>query len=347
MPVLGVGGVLQLRRELPEPVLLSPSAVAFHTNAINVNTEGFWTGDKVWVWGPRGLPFDLNGDGDPDFTGGWGMFFGSKYLLYGPRKARLTRGTAKWFGLSSEKPFARTTPGVDRTELFIYRDELDRLSFYKTFNGALAGSSADRLPIFNVDFRFLLLAPEGSAGYQQRLEPAYPPLTNYRLPESVTEQPLAQATTAALPGPTGLDDTRPWYFVGEMEDWSLELDANNIETTSLGERFGESTRALVTGGGQVNFFVNRFQRGYETDAMFLARLLITLEQGSKAEAIFKITNKQGLPTNNPNSKRIPISTVSYRAELLLVNTVTDTSADDVIRGSARFVTVGRVRLNIS
>lgn len=347
MPVLGNGGVIELRRELPEPTLVGTSAVAFHANAITVNGEGFWTGDKVWVWGPLGLPFDLNGDGDPDFAGGWGMFFGSKYLLYGPRKARLKSGTSKWFGLSSEKPFARTTPGVDRTELFVYRDELDRLSFYRTFNGALAGSVADRLPIFNVDFRFLLLAPEGSAGYQQRLEPAYPALSRYRLPNDASEIPLARVTTAAIPEPTGYDDTRPWCFVGEMESWSLELDSSNIDTTSLGERFGESTRALITGGGQMNFFVNRYQQGAEVDAMFLARLLITLEQGSKAEASFKVTSKRSLPTGNPNSRRMPISTVSYRAELMLVNAVTDTSADDVIRGSARFVTVGRVRLNIS
>ena len=346
MPVLGAGGVLEFRRELPEPVLLSPDATVLHVNSLDVSNEGFWTGDKVWVWGPRGLPFDLNGDGLPDVQGGWGMFFGSKYGLYGPRKTRLTSGASKWFG--SEPPFKTDpVPGqVDRTELYIYRDELDRVSFYTTFADALRGELSPRLQIFPVDFRFLLLAPAGSSGYQERLEPVYPEIASYRHPIGQTETRLSTVSTAALPEPTGYDADRPWTFIGEMDEWSLELDASSIDTTGLGDRFGENTRALVTGGGQVDFYVNRYQSSTESDSTFLARLLMTLEEASKAEAIFNLTTKASTKTTTNVGKRLPISDVAYRTQIILVNCVTNTAADDLIRGSARFVTVGRIRLDI-
>lgn len=346
MPVLGAGGVLEFRRELPEPVLLSPDAAVLHVNGLDVSNEGFWTGDKVWVWGPRGLPFDLNGDGLPDVQGGWGMFFGSKYGLYGQRKTRLTSGASKWFG--TEAPFKTApVPGqVDRTELYIYRDELDRISFYKTFADALRGETGPRLQIFPVDFRFLLLAPAGSSGYQERLEPAYPEIALYRHPTGQTETRLSAVSTAAIPEPTGYDADRPWTFIAEMDEWSLELDASSIDTTGLGDRFGENARALVTGGGQVDFFVNRYQNNTESDSTFLARLLMTLEEASKAEAIFNLTTKANTTATTNIGKRLPISDVAYRTQIILVSCVTNTAADDLIRGSARFVTVGRIRLDI-
>ena len=348
MPVLGAGGVLELRRELPPPTLVSVDAVAVSANALDFATDGFWTGDKVWVWGPRGLPFDLNGDDLPDVTGGWGMFFGSRWLLYGERKRRLSDGTKKWFG--TEDPFRRPAiDGVtDRLELFVYRDELDRLSFYRTFAEALTGSPENRIELYAVDFRFLLIAPAGSSGYQERLAAAYPELGSYRMELDRTEIRLDQVTTAPEAEPIGAGDDRPWSFVLEVEDWSLELDAADIDTTALGERFGESTRARVTGGGTLNYFVNRSQSSLEEiDATGLARLLITLEQGSTAEAIFNVTHRRENANWQPGYQRLPTANLSYKAPILLVSTVTNTAADDVIRGSARFVTVGRIRLDIN
>lgn len=346
MPVLGVGGVLDLRRELPPAVVLSPEAAVSHVNALDVATDGYWTGDRVRLWGPLGLPFDRNGNGIPDVTGGWGMFFGSRWGLYGPRRERLTSGAGKWFG--PEAPFLPPDPGpiVPDGEFWIHRDQLDRLTFYESLEDAMDGDPAQRILFFPVDFGLLLLAPVGSTGYAGRLAPAEAAIAALRLPEGTSEQRLEQLTDAALPEPVGADDTRPWRFLAEMEEWTLELDANEASTTAVGERFSESTRTLISGSGTLNFHISRTESGDELDSTFLARLLLLLEKGGKAEANFNLTKRAGSYTVTQGFRRLPTADTRYNASLLLVATAVNTRADDVIRGTARFATVGPVKMLI-
>lgn len=347
MPVLGAGGVLELRRELPSPVVVSPAAVRPHVNALDISEDGFWTGDTVFVWGPRGLPFDLNGDGRPDLRGGFGMFFGSTLGLYGPRAARLQSGSSKWFG--PEPPFQspEIPDEVDRIELFIFRDNLDRISFYRTLEGALDGEPEDRLEFFPVDFGLMLIAPAGSTGYQERLAPTYPDLTAFRFPESESDLRLEQISQAAIPEPIGDDDDRPWYFIAEMDEWSLELSSTEIDTTALGQRFGESVRAMVTGGGQLNFYMNRFETETEVDGTYVSRLLTLLDKGCKAEAAFSLGPAAPQYEYQPDYRRLPQKNGAYKAELVFTRNSINTRAGDFIRGSATFVTVGRIKLALS
>lgn len=346
MPVLGVGGVMELRRELPPAVVVSPAAVRSHVNTLDITEDGFWIGDPVWVWGPRGLPFDLDDDGRPDLRGGFGMFFGSELGLYGARAARLQSGASKWFG--TEAPF-QTPPGqaiTEGTQLFIFRDSLDRISFYRTLDDALDGDPEKRLKIFPVDFGLLLLTPVGSTGYQERLSPALTELRSYRFPEGVSELRLEQIATVT-PEPTGDNDDRPWRFLAEMDEWSLELSSSEIDTTALGQRFGESVRALVTGGGEMNFYMNRFENAREIDGTYVSRLLTLLDKGCKVEATFSLAPAADEHTYKPGYRRLPQQFASYKAELILTRNSISTRADDLIRGSAMFVTVGRIKLALS
>lgn len=346
MPVLGAGGVLTLRRELPPALVVTPEAVRSHVDGIEVPEEGYWTGDKVYVWGPRGLPFDLNGDGRADLIGGFGMFFGSRLTLVGARAARLISGSSRWFGVEPPFQTPEDTTRVDRAELFVFRDSLDRITFFRTFEAALDGDPAGRLQIFAVDFGRMLVAPVGATGYQDRLAPTYPDITTAPMPAGIESRRLTSISTAALPEPEGDASDRAWTFIAEMDEWSLELDARDIDTTGLGEAFGEATRALVTGGGQMNFFVNRFQTTSESDATFLTRLLILLDQGCKAEASFRMTTKASPYTPYPEQRRLPINDVFYKADLVITANAINTRAEDVIRATANFVTVGRIKLSI-
>lgn len=347
MPVLGVGGVVEFRRELPSSVVVSPAAVRSHVDSLDITEDGFWIGDQVWVWGPRGLPFDLNNDGRPDLQGGFGMFFGSALGLYGARAARLQSGASKWFG--TEAPF-QTPPiqaNTEGAELFIFRDTLDRISFYRTLDEALDGDPEQRLTIFPVDFGALLITPVGASGYRDRLAPALPQLRGLQFPENVTELRLEHITTAVLPEPTGDDDDRPWRFLAEMDEWSLEMSSSEVDTTSLGQRFGESVRALVTGGGEMNFYINRFETETEIDATYISRLLTLLDKGCKVEAKFSLAPAASEHTYRPGYRRLPQQHGSYMAELLITRNSINTRADDLIRGSAMFVTVGRIKLALS
>lgn len=347
MPVLGAGGVLELRRELPPAVVIGPEAARLHVNGFDLSQQGFWTGDKVWVWGPKGLPFDLNGDGLPDIQGGFGMFFGSRLGLYGARSARLQSGASKWFG--PENPF-QASPGtevINGLELYIFRDSLDRICFYNTLPEALDGDPDERLEVFPVDFNALLIAPAGSSGYTQRLEPAYADLAAYRFTKGEYEVCADQITSELIPEPTGDDDDRPWRFLAEMDEWSLELDSREIDTTAIGQQFGESTRALVTGSGSINFFVNRVEDHRRYDSTFIARLLILLQQGCKAEAVFHVARQEAPYPIRDNQKNVSRGNLSYKAELLLSQNAINTRADDIIRATARFVTIGRVKLVLS
>lgn len=347
MPVLGSGGVLELRRELPPPVAIGTGALRVHANSVDLTQPGYWTGDKVFIWGPRGIPFDLNGDGTPDLDGGFGMFFGSTLGLYGPRAARLQSGESKWFG--SEPPFGPSdaTPIVTSTQLYIFRDRLDRISFYQTLSDALEGGTEKRLKLFPVDFGLLLIAPAEGSGFAARLQPGFSDLASYAFVEGESEKRADQITDKFLPEPKGDNSDRPWRFMAEMDDWVLELDASEIDTTGIGQQFGESTRALVTGGGTINFFLNRVEDEDNVDATYLARLMILLEQGCKAEAVFTVAKPKAKYPVLANQRRVPRGGISYNAELIFSQSAVNTRADDLIRGSAKFVTIGRVRLAVS
>lgn len=347
MSVLGVGGVLELRREQPSPVIISPAAARVFSNSIELAEAGFITGDLVWAWGPRGLPFDFNGDGRPDLIGGFGMFFGSELGLYGPRAARLISGNSNWFG--PEAPFE--TPNQDDIiygiPLYIFRDELDRVSFYRTFGEAVEGAANGRLQLFPVDFGVMLIAPAGATGYQDRLEPAYPDITAYSFATGESEVQLEKVSTLAEPEPTGADSDRAWRFVAGLEEWTLNLTAQEIETSGLGQQFGDATRAIVTGAGDLNFIFSPEEEEGRMNAGYLARLLLILQQGCKAEASFTVFPSDDCLPGEPDPGMNYSSDLSYRTDLIFTSVAVSTRFDDVVRGSASFVTVGRVKLVFS
>ena len=42
-----------------------------------------------------------------------------------------------------------------------------------------------------------------------------------------------------------------------IREYSLTLDAPSIDTTIVGEKFGEAVKSLVSGGGSFEFFIDR------------------------------------------------------------------------------------------
>ena len=54
-----------------------------------------------------------------------------------------------------------------------------------------------------------------------------------------------------LPRPTNTQgEAAPyWQIVCDLREWSIQLDAPSVDTTSVSEKFGEAVKSFVSGGG--------------------------------------------------------------------------------------------------
>lgn len=307
MAVLGAGGTLSLRREAPEPELIAIDAVHYATNSVYVTDQGFWSGDQVTVTSTLGLPFNP-GNGTAPCPDGYTMYAGSFWLL-GPNRTHVSDDNDTFYNANDDAPFyVRTTDTtLDQTETyFIYRDQLDRISFYTTYEAALKGNAAHRVPILKVDFQSLSLSPA----------------------------PIAGAIDKWL-----------WTVQGQMSEWSLNLSAQEVDTTAIGDRFGESVKSIVTGGGSIDFLVDR-KRSYDQennemqDSTSLMRLLLMCERGCKADAEFWMISDQ------PDRCSLLPGDLYYETQLLVTSVAVNTRATEFIAGSLNFVTVGEIKLQM-
>jgi hypothetical protein len=120
----------------------------------------------------------------------------------------------------------------------------------------------------------------------------------------------------------------------------LELSAPNVETTALGEKFGESVKSLVTGGGSLDFLIERRTELGESDATNLLQLLMLTEKGCKAEAQFWMINDRA----GQNCAGLAPGDLFYEAEVLITQTAVNTRPTELIAGTASFATTGRIAL---
>jgi len=304
MAVLGAGGSLRLRREAPDPVALTTEATHYTSNSLYVLDPAFWSGDQVTVSASSGLPFNIGGNvaACPD---GYAAYTGSEWLV-GPNRTHVADDNDTFYNTDNNVPFyvtADDTGLIQSQTYFIYRDQLDRVSFYTTHEAALKGDTSQRVSILEVDFNSLSLAPYGSS------------------------------------------DQWLWTVQGQMSEWSLNLTAQEVDTTSIGDRFGDAVKSIVTGGGSIDFIVDRRiaydQQGAEmTDSTALMRLLLMTEKGCKADAEFWMIEDQV-----DRCKLLP-GDLYYETQLLITSVAINTRATEFIAGSLNFVTVGEIKLQM-
>lgn len=199
---------------------------------------------------------------------------------------------------------ADTTPY--RNRLYVHVDVLNRLSFYRTRAAALAGANdvtrenidqsafmtrADgsftyTLPLGDYSSAAVIDDPlettslesadiVGTAGSLSDYPPPYddPSLdagaTAYDnanvAPRSEIIQPAYQQ-----PAPDALIELRlvnEWKLQMCLQEWSLNLNANEIDTTGLGDQFFDGVKSLVQGGGTFDFLIEREARDTRTTAI--------------------------------------------------------------------------------
>jgi hypothetical protein len=360
MPVLGVGGVVKLIREAPDALVLPSSALQSSYNSIYVRNPEYWNGDEVQIFSSVGLPLDTASDG-PDCPDGHAMYQGSDWYL-GSNRSHIANNNDAFYDATEGDPFYMREEECGLTTnktFYIYRDQLDRISFYTSRAAALAGSLNGRVPLFNVDYGSLVMTPTGTAEYQNAIADCVAYLGEY-LYSDVQDEVTLQSICAFAPtytqpaaGTTEYDnmDIAPRYYIDseyetgalwllqcDLEGWTLNLSAPEVDTTAVGEKYGEAVKSVVNGGGVFDFLVDRKASDTEHDSTTLMRLLLLTEKGCKAKAQFWMIT-------NPEAGMLP-GQLYYETNLLVTSSAVNVRPGDMIAGSANFVTVGEIALKM-
>jgi len=353
MAVLGDGGVVRFRREAPNPILVSSSLMRVGIDVLLISNQDFWNGDEVYLFSENGLPFST-----ASAPGGVGCYFGSKWEL-GPNRIHVTGGSDQYYqviGDDGEDFYNEGTPDTDGI-FFIHRDSLDRVSFYDNRAAAINGKSSDRINLRSLDFGALLISAAGTEAYNAILaqyasdfiEESGGSIAGEVMLDDSYERLPAYLQLVADYETCQIEETLPcnpinnltWIVQGGMREWSLDLEAASVSTTSVGQKFGENIKSIVTGGGSFDFIVGRTTSEAQYDSTALMRLLLMTEKGSKAEAEFYMIQGSG-----GGCGEVASGDLYYESDILVTSIAISTRVDDVIVGTAQFVTTGAVELRM-
>jgi len=363
MAVLGTGGKVRLRREAPEPTVLSPGNINLGSNAIYVRNPAFWSGDEVTINSANGLPIDSgDADSEPDCPDGHAMYYGSEWRL-GSNRDHITNENDDFYSATNTDQFYMREEECGLTTsatYFIYRDQLDRVSFYTTRSASLTGATGSRVPLFKVDFGSLIIAASGTEAYNNAITECAADLGDYYFSDGQDEVTLESICDFAPDYEEPAADTaeydnadfEPRYYINageeaavwrvqcDLSQWTLNLNAPEVDTTAIGERFGEAVKSVVSGGGTMDFVVERESYTGNEDPTTLMRLLLLTEKGCRTDAQFwMIDNRTAVDTLLPGD-------LYYDTEILITSVAINTRAGDIIAGSMNFVTVGEIALRM-
>lgn len=135
----------------------------------------------------------------------------------------------------------------------------------------------------------------------------------------------------------------PWIIQGCIAEWSIELDAAGVNTTAVGDKFGENVKSIVSGGGSFDFDIDRKASEASYDSTALMQLLLLTEKGSKAEAEFYMIVDRDLSASRP--ELLP-GDLYYECDILITNIAVNVRAGEIIVGTANFVTTGPIQLRM-
>jgi hypothetical protein len=296
--ILGYGGVIELSREWPELTVFPTSSTKATAaeNYILSREPGFWTGQRVWMHCERGVPVKPPSSAwapCPDGYRFWGDTDTTK--VAGPFTTHRGTGDGAFWRLSDSGKFweDHSTVGLIKTiAAYIHRDPLDRLSFYASELGAINKNGNELLHLFSVDYAALLLA--GYANQSQYttavaevgLDSFLAKPTAETKASNLTDIPLIVNEIASDP------ETRGWYALVACKDWALQTEPTLLDTTAIGDEFGDNVKDVVRGAGSFNAFIPISQaKAGQIDSRGLIRLMLMTEIGARARARFRIQDQ--------------------------------------------------------
>lgn len=379
MAVLGVGGKLLLKRKAPEACVLSGAGLNWDSNTYPTICPGYWNGDHI---NAECLPVVTPGElaGDPDY---WANYRGGTYYL-GPNRTHIATDTDGFYKKGTESYpdgqqqdasqfYARVgdvsdgdlISGCKGSDYWIHIDELGKVSFYTSRCAALAGCPDDRVDLAAVG-NDIVVAPYGHGEYLNAVWQCFDGLhSDYQFSDVADAITLvsicADAPTYQKPEANPNDETNAydnanvlprserqvdpyWECVADLREWSLDLSAPEVDTTSVAEKFGTAVKSLVSGGGTTEFFIDRkcFSDG-TTNGLTLMQLLLMTEQGCEASARFYMVQRDEDCGVDPCNGLVS-GDLFYESEVLVTQTAVNMRPTELVVGTANFVTTGAIRL---
>ena len=133
-----------------------------------------------------------------------------------------------------------------------------------------------------------------------------------------------------------------WQVLCDIREWSLELEAPAVDTTAVAEKFGNSVKSLVNGGGSSEFFIDRKCRDDgHSDGLDLLKLLMMTEKGCQAEAQFWMIQRDGCGVDCDGLVK---GDLYYQASILITQSAVNLRPTDLVAGTVNFVTTGEIKL---
>ena len=375
MAVLGTGGVLDISRAIPEPIALSSARIntGTTTTTISLTSPGYWAGDRIIIASSLGVPFDVNGDGYADCPDGHGIYRGgtwdtgisrsfytgsdtdaspfyhqytaTAYLITEGGDQLVTQAGDALIALTGEEDNddfynnAANTGLATQADGYMSRDELDRIRLWTTEAAAHSASGAEKA-ISKVNCgNFVVTYYDDAAAYTAAINTAATSLNALSLLQS--EQPLTSVITL----PAGFDAlcaeaNRNWKMQCDLQEWVMSIDATNLDTTAIGETFGEHVKSLVRGAGSLQFFADHRSITGEEDSLALLRLVLLTQNQCNTRArfyLYKGRNESGATIDG---------SVYYECDILLTNSRLNTRATEAIAGTADFVATSEIKIKV-
>lgn len=373
MAVLGTGGLLEISREVPNPMALSWQRLNIGSTPYTITfaSPSYWQGDRIILAADGGLPIDLNGDGYADCPDGHGIYRGSIWAL-GPCKAWYTGpqdNSAPFYdnsvdplttedgdplttedgdqivgytGLNDSEDFyntAATTGLTTQTDAYMSRDLLDRIRLWTTEAAAHSQSGTEKSLLNVKPKNFAISSYIDSQDYTTAINSAIASIADLTIDGEVR-----LSTLIALPSGFDVlceDANREYKLQAYLQRWVLSLDAANLDTTAIGETFGENIKSLVRGAGSIDFMADHRSTANEQDSLALLRLVMLLQNECNTKARFYLYKNR-----NEADPKIDGS-VYYECEIVLTNSNLNTEAGDITTGTADFVATSEIALKVS
>jgi len=385
MPILGSGGRVLFKRPLPPTVDLPPEDYLPSCSAYNFNSAGWISGDLACI---NGLPIADEGGGFPSNVAGYASYQGSTLFL-GPNRTQISNNNDVFykddtedypdgaFGDDANFYAVNGVGGVPEDQLdkeecyWIGIDQFGKLRFYESRCAAIAGCPDNAVTLSqSPPFDPLTLRPAGTGEYANArwdciFDECLVSNASYGFSDVQDEDTDVSICTSApeydfpVAGfdeyenadvqPRPASETSFPQALCNIREYTLNLDAPAIDTTLVGEKFGENIKSLVNGGGSFEFFIDRacFGRDQEEASWLMLNLLFLTEGGASGgeigtEAWFYLYENEGC---NSNSCFPPLGgSLYYKANILITQTAINVRPDQIIAGTAEFVTTGEIKL---